>query len=100
MILVARSWDRFYEDTGLVGVILAVLAVLVPFALAVWLTSTCTAWNGSKEGRCQKRRPGWHRCEEPTHGRTRQFITLPEVAAVLSILISVANAVILITLAA
>lgn len=96
VIVIAVSWDRFYEETGIAGVIFTALAVLLPFVIAAWLTSTCTAWNESNDGRCQRRRIGWRRCELQRHGRASQFVTFPEVAAVLSILVGIANAIILI----
>lgn len=98
VILVATFWDRFYEDTGLTGVILAVVAVMLPLGLAAWLTSTCTAWTISTGTRCQNRRLGWRRCEESTHGRIEQPITTPEAAALLSIVVSITNAVLLLGL--
>lgn len=99
VIIVAIAWDRFYKDTGIGGVVFAVLAVLLPFAIAAWLTSACTAWNGSLEGRCEKRRLGWQRCELRAHRRTSQLVTVPEAAAVLSIVVGIVNAVFLIGLA-
>lgn len=95
VIVVAAATDRCYEDTGWWGVMLAVLAVVLPFALATWLTWTCTAWNGTVEGRCGNPRHGWRRCEKPGHGRTKQFVTAPELAAVVSVLVGVVNAAII-----
>lgn len=98
VILVAAATDRYYEDTGWFGVLLAVLAVVVPFALAGWLTWTCTAWNGSKEGRCEKPRRWWRRCELLNHARAQQFVTAPEVAAIFSLIVGFVNAAIVLGL--
>ncbi|MGW9114507.1 hypothetical protein [Microbacterium sp. NPDC055683] len=95
MILVALSWDRYYASTGWIGVAIVLLLVVLPFAIAYWLTSTCTAWNGTVEGRCKKPRHGVRRCEIPEHGRAAQLVTFPEVMAALSLVVGVANVVIL-----
>lgn len=100
VIVLALVWDRYYEETGWLGVIGAVLLVLVPFAIAASITWTCTAWNGTVEGRCKKRRPPFVRCEVTEHRRPAQLVTFPEVVAVLSIAIGIANAVILLGAAA
>lgn len=98
VILVTAATDHYYEATGWFGVLLAVLAVAVPFALAGWLTWTCTAWNGSKEGRCEKPRHWWRRCEILSHGRAQQLVTAPETAAMFSLLIGFTNAAIVLGL--
>lgn len=91
IIGIAAIWDRYHELTGWVGVVFIVILLLLPFAIAYWLTSTCTAWNGTVDGRCKKHRPGIRRCELTGHGRALQLVTLPEAAAALSLIVGVAN---------
>lgn len=94
IIVIALTWDRYYEATGWIGVVIVLLLVLLPFAAAYWLTSTCTAWNGTVDGRCKKRRRGLRRCELAGHGRAAQPITLPEAVAVVCAIAGVVNVVI------
>lgn len=62
-----------------------------PPGLGVWLTHTCTAWNGTREGRCARACYGLRRCGTPEHSRSAQPLTLPEGVALLSWGVAVLN---------
>lgn len=99
IFIVVRVWDRFYEFGGWWAVATVFGLLLVPFVIAVWLSYRCTAWNGTNEGRCRKPRSRlFRRCELDAHSRAKQPITLPEVVAVASLLIGLADAWLLLTL--
>lgn len=92
LLVVTKSWDRFYETGGVWAVILACLLLLLPFAVAAWLAYRCTAWNGTIQGRCAKARPGpFRRCDLSTHSHTAQLVTAPEVAAAASFVLGIAG---------
>ena len=92
LLLVSKSWERFYSAIGWWGVALVVILVVLPFAVAGWLTRTCTAWNSVARGRCQRVRPKLlKRCEEPAHSHAHQFITLPEFGAAMCLLMGAAG---------
>lgn len=82
LAILARSWEKFHAATGMWGVAIVAVLVVLPFAVAVWLSRHCTAWNGTVEGRCGKVRPQpFRRCEVPTHRRPAQLVTAHEVGA-------------------
>lgn len=90
LLVVTKAWDRFYETGGPWAVAVACLLLFLPFAVAVWLSYRCTAWNGSIEGRCAKPRPGpFRRCDLSTHSHTAQLVTAPEVVAAASFLVGI-----------
>jgi len=95
VLRVTLNWDRYYESSGVGGVIFAVVLTLLPFAIAAWLTSTCTAWNGSVAGRCRKPQRGFRRCHLAGHARSSQLLTAPEAAAALALVAGVLNVVLL-----
>lgn len=95
VLLVASAWERLSTEFGAFASVFALFLAVVPFFLALWLTSTCTAWNGTKAGRCKNRRYGVNRCKQPGHGRLTQLITLPEIVALLLLVLSVVNVVII-----
>lgn len=81
-LIVATSWDRFYDWAGWWGVAGIVALTVVPFILAGWLSRHCTAWNTTVDGRCARLRPKpFQRCESHGHGHDMQLITAHEMAA-------------------
>ncbi|MCE1180463.1 MAG: hypothetical protein LWW86_15720 [Micrococcales bacterium] len=92
LLIVTKSWDRFYDAGGVWAVLLACLLLLIPFAVAGWLAYRCTAWNATVQGRCAKPRSGpFQRCELSTHSHAAQFVTAPEVAAAVSLIVGIAG---------
>ncbi len=92
IVVANKAWDRLHEAMGVWAVALVCLLLAAPFVLAAWLAARCTAWNGTVEGRCAKRRPRpFQRCEVDTHSHAAQPITAPEVAAVVCFLAGVAS---------
>ena len=85
--ILAAVWDG--NSTG--TILFAILLVLLPLGLGIWLTRTCTAWNGTAEGRCARACYGLRRCGIPEHSRSTQFLTLPEGVALLSWGVAVLN---------
>lgn len=83
LLLIGRIWERYYAAIGWWGVALVVLLVVMPFALAAWLSYHCTAWNTTREGRCDRPRPQpFRRCEEREHSHSKQWVTAHEVGCV------------------
>lgn len=82
--ILAAVWDGNPEAISTGTILFAVLLVLLPVGLGVWLTRTCTAWNGTAEGRCARACYGLRRCGIPEHSRSAQLLTLPEGVALLS----------------
>lgn len=89
-ILVA-VWDGNPDAISTGTILFAVLLVLLPLGLGIWLMRTCTAWNGTAEGRCARACYGLRRCGIPEHSRNAQFLTLPEGVALLSWAVAVLN---------
>lgn len=92
LAVVVASWDRYYGWLGGWGVAIAVALVLAPFVVAFWLSSTCTAWNGTVATRCAHPRGQLlQRCHEPEHSHATQILTAPEIGALLSLLAGIAG---------
>lgn len=88
LILITTDSDKFTNATGAWGTALIAVLVLLPFAVAVWLSRHCTAWNSTIEGRCAKVRPQpLRRCEVSSHDHGAQPVTLHEVGALASFLL-------------
>lgn len=99
LILITADSDKFTNATGAWGLVLIAVLVLVPFAVAAWLSRHCTAWNGTVEGRCAKVRPQpLRRCEASPHDHGAQLLTLHEVGALVSFLLGLLGIVLLLVL--
>ncbi|MCH8614456.1 hypothetical protein [Arsenicicoccus dermatophilus] len=78
-------WERLHAVTGMWGMVIVAVLVVLPFAVAAGLSRHCTAWNDTVKGRCAKVRPQpFRRCEVTTHGRSAQLLTAHEVGAVIA----------------
>lgn len=89
--ILAAVWDGNPDAINTGTILFAVLLMLLPLGLGVWLTHTCTAWNGTREGRCARACYGLRRCGTPEHSRSAQPLTLPEGVALLSWGVAVLN---------
>lgn len=90
LLLATKLWDRFHDALGGWGVLLMVVLVLTPFALALCLCRHCTAWNSTVDGRCARVRPTpLGRCHENSHSHRAQFLTAHEVGAASCFLLGV-----------
>ena len=99
VFILAAVWDGNPDAISTGTILFAVLLVLLPVGFGVWLTRTCTAWNGTAEGRCARACYGLRRCGIPEHSRSAQFLTLPEGVALLSWGVAVLNVWILLSVA-
>lgn len=91
IFILAAVWDGNPDAISTGTILFAVLLVLLPLGLGIWLTRTCTAWNGTAEGRCVRVCYGLRRCGIPEHSRSAQFLALPEGVALLSWGVAVLN---------
>ncbi len=89
--ILATAWNGNPEAISTGTILFAVLLVLLPLGLGIWLTRTCTAWNGTADGRCARACYGLRRCGIPEHGRSTKLLTLPEGMALLSWGVAVLN---------
>lgn len=89
--ILAAVWDGNPDAISTGTILFAVLLVLLPLSLGIWLTRTCTAWNGTAEGRCARSCYGLRRCGIPEHSRSAQLLTLLEGVALLSWGVAVLN---------
>ena len=85
------AWIVWDQDQGLsmTGLVLAVLAVVVPLAAGGWWLSRCSAWRTDETGRCRQPRAGLlKRCQS----HRSQWVTVYDVAGASACLLAALNA--------
>ena len=85
VIALMTFWNVNPERISTPFIVFAVFLVFLPLGLGVWLTRTCTVWNGGDYQRCQRVCYGLSRCGIPAHSReSGRLLTFPELVGILS----------------
>ncbi|WP_298037276.1 hypothetical protein [uncultured Microbacterium sp.] len=78
-------------------IVVTIVLLLIPLAVAGWLLSRCRAWNKDGLSRCQRRTKALlGRCGTPGHARSAQWVLLPEAVAVAAFIVLIGDALVLV----